>query len=839
MKLPKPSAPSRVGASSPPLKTVPAGDPEVVALLAAANGYRVFPWVLTKNGDKMPWERGWQDKATTDPDAIRAWVGGGYSGFGILTGAGLLAVDLDVKHPPADGVASFEGLGLELPSYAARTLTGGRHVFYRVDATVPNRVNLLPGVDLRGDGGYVVLYDQAPLPLGQLPALPPEIGRYLASPSADPDKPPPRSMLSMLLSKPPAEGERNSWIAKVAGHYAKTYRRQPDLYRVQCRVANQLMPRPLGPAELDKTLDSIWDAEQTNHPEREVTADTGWLLSAGDHILTQVKQGKSDLILAPWSDFDLTVRGVLTDSDGVSGKQYDCALTRQRDGRVIDVLIPGAMCAEGRKLSAYLNSYGVSYARPDSTFPNNPADPTRLLRYLEAQGGPSRAMAPALGWDTAGRAFLTFDGAITPAGPQEFSTIRPDPTLATRGVAAYHYGFTTPEQATGVLREVLTFHDHRSMAVFGAWWAACLLKPQIQQITSVFPVMAIEAASGAGKTNGAFALLSQLAGSLQGPGATTKAAFRDRVAATNNGIVWVDDMDTIENLEELTRLAAMSETTTKKDTDNSSNVAVRLRAPIVLSGEQLGLNGQKALLDRVVTLNPPRPDSRMSLHDPTRPQWDDITELVQQHDTREGLAVHAGTLVQLALGFEEQTLATLRAARTELKDSGNRGRQADKLAVVVAGAKLLGLLTGDPQWETTIAEWVESTDAAGLSAGDWDNRLTVEILPWALRDSRWPSSPVRRPPVWVQDADGLQPVVWVNCSTLADAWRDHLRGRVVERTDNQRAIVDQVIRCQVPGEESKRYFNTNRPGDGQARQQSVYWRLGGEVAGVVLERSRH
>ena len=180
-------------------------------------------------------------------------------------------------------------------------------------------------------------------------------------------------------------------------------------------------------------------------------------------------------------------------------------------------------------------------------------------------------------------------------------------------------------------------------------------------------------------------MLSQLAGSLQGPGATTKAAFRDRVAATNNGIVWVDDMDTIENLEELTRLAAMSETTTKKDTDNSSNVAVRLRAPIVLSGEQLGLSGQKALLDRVVTLNPPRPDNRMSLRDPTRPQWDDITELVQRHATREGLAVHAGTLVQLALGFEEQTLATLRAARAELRDSGNRGRQADKLAVVVAG----------------------------------------------------------------------------------------------------------------------------------------------------------
>ena len=74
---------------------------------------------------------------------------------------------------------------------------------------------------------------------------------------------------------------------------------------------------------------------------------------------------------------------------------------------------------------------------------------------------------------------------------------------------------------------------------------------------------------------------------------------------------------------------------------------------------------------------------------------------------------------------------------------------------------------------------------------------------------------------------------------MADAWRDHLRGRVVERTDNQRAIVDQVMRCQAPGEESKRYFNTNRPGSGQARQQSVYWRLGGEVAGAVLERSRH
>lgn len=78
------------------------------------------------------------------------------AGSGIETGGGLLVVDIDCKKG-VDGYASLDGRDMP-DTYAVKTPTGGAHLYYSYDPEihVGNRVGVLPGVDIRADGGMVV-----------------------------------------------------------------------------------------------------------------------------------------------------------------------------------------------------------------------------------------------------------------------------------------------------------------------------------------------------------------------------------------------------------------------------------------------------------------------------------------------------------------------------------------------------------------------------------------------------------------------------------------------------------------------------------------------------------
>ena len=128
------------------------------ALSMAARGFLVFP---LKPGSKEPAVRGWQEHATTDEAMIRkVWSRGDYN-IGIKTGGGLLVVDIDVKAGKK-GASSFAALGLtaeEKDTFRVKTASGGWHVYYRYDPALVfgnNAGRLGDGLDVRGDGGYVV-----------------------------------------------------------------------------------------------------------------------------------------------------------------------------------------------------------------------------------------------------------------------------------------------------------------------------------------------------------------------------------------------------------------------------------------------------------------------------------------------------------------------------------------------------------------------------------------------------------------------------------------------------------------------------------------------------------
>jgi Bifunctional DNA primase/polymerase, N-terminal len=135
------------------------------ALATAAAGMPVFP---LRPGTKVPaLGRGWQHRATRDPERIRWWWHRSPFNIGVLTGRGLLVVDLDapkVRHQP-HGRLTLLVLARELDVHVPRgtrtvlTAGGGQHLYFRLPAGVvlPNTAGALGvHVDTRADGGYVV-----------------------------------------------------------------------------------------------------------------------------------------------------------------------------------------------------------------------------------------------------------------------------------------------------------------------------------------------------------------------------------------------------------------------------------------------------------------------------------------------------------------------------------------------------------------------------------------------------------------------------------------------------------------------------------------------------------
>jgi hypothetical protein len=137
------------------------------ALDLVRRGFWVFP---IRPNDKKPSVKEWQNAATQDPARLREWFGdanaaGRLPNIGLSTGrfkldSALLVVDVDVKKGK-DGNQSLLQLeleGYELPdTLTAETPTGGRHLFFSVDAPVRQGTDTIgKGLDVRSRGGYVL-----------------------------------------------------------------------------------------------------------------------------------------------------------------------------------------------------------------------------------------------------------------------------------------------------------------------------------------------------------------------------------------------------------------------------------------------------------------------------------------------------------------------------------------------------------------------------------------------------------------------------------------------------------------------------------------------------------
>lgn len=166
--------------SQPNRQATDSSSRQSAALGYAGQGWAVLPLAGMGEGScscgrtcdspaKHPLTRRGVHDATTDVDRIRRWWRRWpNANVGVATGAasGVAVVDVD---PIAGGRWSLEAIrdaGHDLPvTLLAFTGEGGFHLFYAMPAGVrvrntagrlPNMVGDVPGIDLRGDGGYVV-----------------------------------------------------------------------------------------------------------------------------------------------------------------------------------------------------------------------------------------------------------------------------------------------------------------------------------------------------------------------------------------------------------------------------------------------------------------------------------------------------------------------------------------------------------------------------------------------------------------------------------------------------------------------------------------------------------
>jgi hypothetical protein len=95
----------------------------------------------------------WQSHGATRDQVLRAFANAGANAYLIACGpSGIVVADLDVKNG-VDGIASWTGR--PTGGVVVKTVSGGRHHYYRNDAQIGCPGSGLAGVDIKGIGGGV------------------------------------------------------------------------------------------------------------------------------------------------------------------------------------------------------------------------------------------------------------------------------------------------------------------------------------------------------------------------------------------------------------------------------------------------------------------------------------------------------------------------------------------------------------------------------------------------------------------------------------------------------------------------------------------------------------
>ena len=124
----------------------------------------VLVFRLKKNA-KIPAFNGWQDEATTCVNTLTKWFSNHDYNVGLKTGedSGFNVIDVDIKNG-VDGreslKARFGDIASDKPILQFKTPSGGYHIpvkwTHETDVSIGSKACGLDGIDIRGNGGYIV-----------------------------------------------------------------------------------------------------------------------------------------------------------------------------------------------------------------------------------------------------------------------------------------------------------------------------------------------------------------------------------------------------------------------------------------------------------------------------------------------------------------------------------------------------------------------------------------------------------------------------------------------------------------------------------------------------------
>lgn len=228
------------------------------ALAYTELGWAVFP--LIPNSKRPLTQNGFKD-ASKDAEMVkRWWTQHPTANIGIATGevSGLVIVDIDVKNG-AKGKESLDSLSGMTPTLTAQTPSGGWHFYYASPGPTRCRTGLLPGIDIKADGGYVVApgsqIDGKPYEWvdaeAHLVMLPETVETLLAKPNEH---------KSAVLPDDGAaipEGLRNSALASIAGTMRKRNLQYEEIIAALKAVNAKRCQPPLPDSEVESIAKSI------------------------------------------------------------------------------------------------------------------------------------------------------------------------------------------------------------------------------------------------------------------------------------------------------------------------------------------------------------------------------------------------------------------------------------------------------------------------------------------------------------------------------------------------------------------------------------------------------
>ncbi len=267
------------------------------ALSLSTLGWSVIPI----GADKKPlteWKQYQSEKATEKQ--LLGWFSKPEVNIGVVTGkiSNLIVVDIDPRH------GGTEEAFKNVQTVKSATGGGGWHYYFQYTDGIQNSANIKPGIDIRGEGGYVVVppsshssgkdyeWIKAPTSIGELIPLPDFIKEWISNQK---DKPisNSKSRVNNLLNGV-KEGNRNESAASVVGKLLKRFKQhewESEAWPLFQGWNKQNNP-PLPEDELRTTFESIAQAETSKADE-----ENGDKRTVADKLVDLVLESGSELYI--------------------------------------------------------------------------------------------------------------------------------------------------------------------------------------------------------------------------------------------------------------------------------------------------------------------------------------------------------------------------------------------------------------------------------------------------------------------------------------------------------------------------------------------------------------